>query len=257
MKKIKIIAVLLVFSAFLAGCGKAGDEAAHTSDETVAEVTKEETAASVTTAVETTETAGTSQTQRDLPEWVFDCGSGDYHVPQLTMNSIYANEINQEISAIYESIQNDDHYNSSKYITFLTDDGIASVVFVENGEWDDDIYHVYVININNGNVLTNEQIAQAAGVDDIRTAAMAGAEGWLDVHMPNWRDLIGTDDYRSGLLEDTFSEDRLNDDMMIGLTDDSQIFFVSYLASQGGADCYYEIYDARGNDLIELDSWVN
>ena len=45
--------------------------------------------------------------------------------------------------------------------------------------------------------------------------------------------------------------------MMIGLTDDSQIFFVSYLASQGGADCYYEIYDAQGNDLIELDSWVN
>lgn len=68
MKKIKIIAVLLAFSAFLAGCGKAGDEAAHTSDETVAEVTEEETAASVTTAVETTETAGTSQTQRDLPE---------------------------------------------------------------------------------------------------------------------------------------------------------------------------------------------
>ena len=86
---------------------------------------------------------------------------------------------------------------------------------------------------------------------------MQDAEGWLDVHMPNRRDLIGTDDYRSGLLEDTFSEDRLNDDMMIGLTDDSQIFFVSYLASQGGADCYYEIYDARGNDLIELDSWVN
>jgi len=35
------------------------------------------------------------------------------------------------------------------------------------------------------------------------------------------------------------------------------LVFSAFLASQGGADCYYEIYDAEGNDLIELDSWVN
>ena len=263
MKRIKAIVLLCALAVLCAGCipeiydctgdtsvALDSDETAETSVTTEVTETAEETPVS-------SEVSETAETERAMPEAVFDRGSGDYHVPELTLNSIDANEINQDISSIYESIQNDSHYNSSKYIPFLTDDGIMSIVFVENGDWDDDIYHVYVININNGSRLTNEQIAEAAGVSDITEAATTGLENFLDFFMPNWRSLMGTDDYRSQLLEDTFSEERLNDDMMIGLTDDSEMFFVSYVASQGGADYYYEIYDVNGNNLYSNDGWVN
>lgn len=256
MKRIKAIVLLCALAVLCAGCGSDIDSTEDTTEATPVPTEVSETT-ETTEVSETIETTETTETERAMPEAVFDRGSGDYHVPELTLNSIDANEINQDISSIYESIQNDSHYNSSKYITFLTDDGIMSIVFVENGDWDDDVYHVYVINLNNGSRLTNEQIAEAAGVSDIREAATTGLEGFLDYFMPNWRSLMGTDDYRSGLLEETFSEERLNDDMMIGLTDESEMFFVSYVASQGGADYYYEIYDVNGNDLYSVDGWVN
>ena len=189
--------------------------------------------------------------EQDLSSYVADIGgSSVYHVPQLLIEGEYASQVNAEISWIYGSYaqEQDRHYTGSEYIAFLSDGGCLSLVFVEQGIWDDDVYHVYNIDVNTGSRVTNEQIAEMAGVADIGQAASAAVMQYIDRYMP-----FPLSDEQ---MEYTLSEENLNSDMMIGLTSESEMFFVSEVGSLGGASYYYEIYDEDGNDLLHLDFWV-
>lgn len=57
-------------------------------------------------------------------------------------------------------------------------------------------------------------------------------------------------------IEKAFSEKRLNDKMMIGLTDEGKLFFISEFET--GAGELYGMYDANGKDLNDEDNpcWV-
>ncbi len=63
-------------------------------------------------------------------------------------------------------------------------------------------------------------------------------------------------EYYASAVEDTFSEDRINDDMMMGVTGDGTVFFISGVASLGGADWYYEMYDVTGQNMNKADGWI-
>ena len=152
------------------------------------------------------------------------------------------------------------HYYSSRYNAFLTGNGILSVVFVECGEWDDDVYHVWNIDVNSGERVDNRTMAEIAGVADIRGSAMDAVQTYLNnsglVHIENYEIVSIEYDYAREDVERSFSEEVLNDNMMIGITSDRTLFFVSPVASFGGAESYYRIYDAHGNDLDNVTGWV-
>ena len=189
--------------------------------------------------------------EQDLSSYVADIGgSSVYHVPQLLIEGEYASQVNAEILGIYAGYaqEQDRHYTGSEYIAFLSDGGCLSLVFVEQGIWDDDVYHVYNIDVNTGSRVTNEQIAEMAGVTDIGQAAEDAVLQYIDMYLPS--------PMLDEQMEYTLSEENLNADMMIGLTSESEMFFVSEVGSLGGASYYYEIYDEDGNDLLHLDFWV-
>ena len=242
-------------------------------DETTVQTT--ETSASETTEA-TTETTTTTTVFSfgKVTDYVVDARAdyqyleeyGQYHVPKLLFNSSYASEMQKEIDkcfAVYitelEEYGNT-HYYSTDYAAFLTDDGILSIVFVENGEWGDDIYHVWNFDVATGNKVDNYTIAEIAGVRDIRKTAMDAAQTYLNnsgmMVVENYELVSPSDDYYVKAVEDTFSEERLNDNMMIGLQSDGTIFFVSGIASIAGGEWYYRMYDAKGNDLYNVSGWV-
>ena len=191
---------------------------------------------------------------------------GEYHVPRVVFNSPYAQEMNDEIRDIFRDyaleISNvgDCHYWYTKYIAFLSPDGVLSVVFVEGGMWDDDIYHVWNFDVMTGNQVDNWTMAERAGVIDIRTAAMDAVQNYYNntgmLTVENYELQPGSFDYMKQAVEDSFSTDRLYENMPMGLTNEGKIFFVSGLASFGGADWYYRIYDASGIDLSYEEGWV-
>lgn len=191
---------------------------------------------------------------------------GEYHVPQVVFDTPYAKEMGDEIRGVFQDyaleISNVGrcHYWYTKYIAFLSPSGVLSVVFVEGGEWDDDIYHVWNFDVMTGNQVDNRTMAEQAGVFDIRTAAMDAVQNYYNntgmLTVDNYELQPGSFDYMHQAVEDSFSTDRLNGDMPIGLTNEGKLFFVSGLASFGGADWYYEIYDAEGNNLSREEGWV-
>lgn len=272
----KDIALILTVPFLLASCDVTSleIETSETSVIETSEITVTETSATETSIMETETTNETRNTpsvtpvttpsptptaipeslnlqEQDLSSYVADIGgSSVYHVPQLLIEGEYASLVNAEISWIYASYaqEQDRHYTGSEYIAFLSDGGCLSLVFVEQGIWDDDVYHVYNIDVNTGSRVTNEQIAEMAGVADIGQAASAAVMQYIARYMP-----FPLSDEQ---MEYTLSEENLNSDMMIGLTSESELFFVSEVGSLGGASYYYEIYDEDGNDLTHLDFWV-
>ena len=191
---------------------------------------------------------------------------GEYHVPQVVFTTPYAQQMANEIRECFEeyaleiSDMGYSHYWYTKYIAFLSPDGVLSVVFVEAGEWDDDIYHVWNFDVTTGNQVDNRTMAERAGVIDIRTAAMDAAQNYYNntgiLVVENYELVSSPIDYMFETVADSFSEDRLNENMPMGLTNEGKLFFVSGLASFGGADWYYEIYDAGGIDLTYEEGWV-
>ena len=191
---------------------------------------------------------------------------GEYHVPQVVFTTPYAEEMEKEIRDVFkyyaQEISNVGycHYWYTKYIAFLSPDGVLSVVFVEAGAWDDDIYHVWNFDVTTGNQVDNWTMAERAGVIDIRTAAMSAVQNYYNntgmLVVEDYELVSAPFDHMYETVADSFSEDRLNENMPIGLTNEGDLFFVSGLASFGGADWYYEIYDTGGIDLTYEEGWV-
>lgn len=235
--------------------------------ETTAETTAESTQ-------QTMDSSPTSAYYGDVSWYVIDARDdykhletdGQYHVPKVSFATGYANEMKLEIDgcfAVYAeelAEYGNCHYSSTEYAAFLTQDGILSIIFVEKGEWDDDVFHVWNFDVTTGNKVDNSKIAAAAGVRDIRKSAMDAVQAYLNrvgyVVVEDYQ-LVSSDfDYMEQPVADSFAENRLNADMPIGLMSDGSVFFISAIASVAGAECYYHVYDINGNDLYGAIDWV-
>lgn len=227
--------------------------------ETDTSETEEET--TTTTTEETTEAGNRYGKVTDYVIDVgadYDLGSGKYHVPFVTIDSTYTKQMREEIDGIFNYYHDlvaengDCHYTATYYLACLSPDGIISIVFVERGDWDDNVYHVWNIDCVTGLKVDNQIIADLAGIPDIRTAAMDAVQIYInsrgEIKCDNYEVIAGADHYRQPTA-DTFSEERINDNMMMGVTDDGTVFFISGVVALGGAEWYYEIYDINGNDL--------
>lgn len=191
---------------------------------------------------------------------------GEYHVPEVVFKTSYAAEMKQEIDgcfAVYADLIAEygySHYYSTHYIAFISPGGVLSIVFVEIGEWGDDIYHVWNFDINTGNKVENSKIAQLAGVKSIRQAAMDAVQKNLNqsgmIVVKDYQ-LVSSDyDYMKDTVANSFSKENLNDNMPVGLTNEGKMFFISPIASFAGADYYYTMYDIDGNGFYNDPAWV-
>ena len=244
-------------------------ESDETTEPTVTTETSE-TTTEATTEATTTTVAGFGR----ATDYVIDVRSdykhleiySEYHVPKVLLNSSDVDDMQKEIEQCFEGYAADiaeygnTHYYSTDYAAFLTQNGILTVVFVENGEWDDDIFHVWNFDVTTGKKVPNYKIASAAGISHIRQTAMDAAQAYLNNSgmfvVENYELVSPDDEFYAKAVEDTFSEERLNDDMMIGLMNDGSIFFVSGIASYAGGEWYYRMYDAQGKDLHNVAGWV-
>ncbi len=300
MKKTKVLAFLMA-ATMLASCSKAPEETEKTRKEretTTTTTTEETTEATPTPEPTPTPTPAPTETPTPTPiptpepnpyenEYVTDlcadyedlAGSGyTYHVPHITIDSEDTNAINNEIIEFMQRRIADNEeagvYSpavSSRYSMFITDNGLMTIVFRVCGACDDDAYHMWTIDVNTGARLSNSEIAAAAGVTDIRAAALTAAsefcnhrydydngpdntprfiDGELNPDLPAF-DLLSEPEYPLyDEMQATFSEERLNADMCIGLDSDSNLIFVSEVFSEGGASSYIECYASDGQPIV-------
>lgn len=193
----------------------------------------------------------------------------EYHMPHLLISSDYCNEVNSIITSFLSDREaqigsgEEPFYVSTRYTVFLTDEGVMSVVILYHGFTGNDNYIVYNIDVNTGEQVDNARIAEIAGIESIRQAAMDALQAYM-----NRSDLFfDVVDHHAVFPDDgndyttldenvdlTFSEEKLNDDMRIGLTDDGEMFFISDVCYARGAAFYTSMYVASDNGLSA--DWV-
>lgn len=283
----KIVSVLLASAMVLSlaacnangnGSDKSGRDSETEEDSRPAwgsetETETSETATEATTTTSETTAAAQGSQNGVITDYVYDMADSyksfgnDYHVPHINIQSEYTATIRMEIDEIFayynDLIERDGycHYTETNYLAYLSPDGIISIVFVENGEWDDDKYHVWNIDCVTGSKVDNRTVADYAGITDITATAKDACQLFINnrggLTVENY-ELVSPDaDHLRTAVEDTFSSERINDDMMMGLTGDGTPFFISGVVSLGGADWYYEIYDITGYNINDSEDWVN
>ena len=300
MKKTKILAIL-VAATMLASCAKTPDETEKTRKEreTTTTTTTEKTTTEATptpsptpTPVPTeapTPTPTTAPTPTPVPvvfenEYVTDlyadyeymASDRPYHVPHINIDSEDAASINAEILEIMQRPISEyetngyPHMYCSTYSMFLTDNGLLTIVFRLCGEWDDDDYYVWTIDVNTGARLSNSEIASAAGATDIRAAAVTALSefcnrrynyaddpefipvfinGELNSESPRYESMSDPEYYAYDEMQASFSEERLNADMCIGLDSDSHLIFISRVYSEAGSSSYNYCYASDGQQI--------
>ena len=278
MKKLTAVLLASAMVMSLAACGK--NNVTPTCDGGT-ETMKEEvvtTESDVTT--ETPETTDKASANGRIEDYVKDArdtykhlerDGNKYHAPEVLIDSGCAKDINQEIARRFESyeaaITTDgySHYTSSDYIVYLTKEGILTIVFVERGEWDDDIYHLYNIDVNTGDYVDNARLAEIAGITDIGKAAKDAVQAYFNatgnVKIENYKVVKDNNEPLNAMekeIEDSFLDERLNDKMLVGLTSEGKMFFISALGAFGGAEWYNRMYDVNGVslDTFENSDWV-
>ena len=134
-------------------------------------------------------------------------------------------------------------------------------MFIECDDNDLNEFHVYNLDVNSGEKVENARLAEIAGISDIRKTAMDALQAFY-----NRLEIFKIDNYKvvkeSGealdeqekAVEQSFGEKYLNQNMMLGLTNESKMFFVSPVCTTAGADIYYFIYDVDGIDLDDEDN---
>ena len=193
-----------------------------------------------------------------------DC---EYHVPELLVKSAYADSINQEIAKIFEKYKEEKNKNgecshySTEYIAYLTKEGILSLVFIECDDNDLNEFHVYNLDVNSGEKVENTRLAEIAGISDIRKTAMDALQTFYNrleiFKVENYKVVKESGealDEQEKAVEQSFGEKYLNQNMMLGLTNEGKMFFVSPVCTTAGAEIYYFIYDVDGIDLDDEDN---
>lgn len=185
-----------------------------------------------------------------------------FHIPEVLIKSSYADSINKAINKIVDGYKKDFKNGEetgvwgAEFIAYLTKDGVLSLVFIELGDNDCNEFHVYNIDVKTGEKVDNSRIAQIAGVSSIRKAAMDALTAQYNsgnvAKIENYKVVKKQGEKKDEMdseIERSFSEKHLNDKMMIGLTDEGKIFFISEFET--GAGEFYGMYDANGKILTD------
>lgn len=264
------------------------DTEASTSDTETSETTEATSETSLDTEDPSSDTSETETAETFLTlesVYVSDCGDEyagtgydhiAYHVPQIELESEDAGTINGEIKALVDEYlvadsEEEAAFGYSDYNVYITDSNLMTVVFCLFGWTDDDVFYMWTIDLDSGTRLTNREIADAAGISDVRAAAMYALDryfeafnltasggvvtepdfigGELNPEGPNYDYYTISEEVTEAALN-TYSEDTLNEDMMIGLDADSHLIFSSQVVSLGGALAYNQCYSSEGCSII-------
>ena len=189
----------------------------------------------------------------------------EFHMPEIQIKSSYTESINKEVATSLNDCRAEivkegtSDYGGSEYFAYLYKDEILSIVFIVLGPNDTDIFHVYNIDVKTGEKVDNARIAQIAGVSNIRQTAMDSLQAYYNqsdnYKIENYKVVREGDDLTDEEVkevESSFGEKYLNDNMMIGLTDEGKIFFISEMETSAGS--FFNMYDVKGNDLSGEDN---
>lgn len=190
----------------------------------------------------------------------------EFHFPELLIKSTYADSVNKDINKIIDRYKKDFKKGEStgvwgsEFFAYLTKEGVLSIVFMEHGDNDCNDYRIFNIDVNTGDKVDNARIAEIAGVSNIRKAAMDALQ---NLYNNDESEAYKLKDYKvvrekgekldeeGKAVEMSFSEKHLNDKMMIGLTGEGKIFFISEFET--GAGEFFGMYDTNGKRL-DVDS---
>ncbi len=189
----------------------------------------------------------------------------EFHMPEISIKSSYTESINKEVTKDISDCraelvkQGTTEYGGSEYIAYLYNEQILSVVFIVLGPNDTDFYHVYNIDVKTGEKVDNARIAQIAGVSSIRQTAMEALQTYYNrsenYKIENYKvvkEAGDVSDEEAQEIERSFGEKYLNDNMLVGLTDEGQMFFISELETESGS--FYNMFDQKGTDLSTDDN---
>lgn len=292
----KMVSILLASCMIFASVSCSGDRRSHRDDREEEEEEEEEEKETegtpeVTDVPETSETeAEPAETSAPTPtptpepepvgelsdyisdiseEYSYLSEDDMYHVPYLLIDSNDAENVNEYIEEDLYGIESDiEEYGYSyiwktKYIAFLSEDGILSLVFVMCGETDDDYYEVYNFDVHTGEEITDEELVELFGIDDIYDVFREALQNYYNktlegiVEVDNYEAVTYPEgfDYFAEVVSDTFYSDSFPEDVQIGVNDEGELFFVSYAASLGGADSYVQMFDLDGNSYYNDERW--
>ena len=256
MKKLIATILSITIAMSLAACS--GKQQETTVSETTVQVTettetsettKASETAETTTAVETTETTQASTapvlTKKDYVKnarskyksYVNGDKDKEFYAPEILIKSAYADQINKEIEDLFKGYKkalkkDDPGIYGTEYMTYLTKEGILSIVIKECRV--NDTYHVFNIDVTTGEKVDNARMAEIAGVKNIRQAAMDTLQSHYNgsTSGPKFKNYKAVAKKGKKLTKDdkkaqaSFDEKYLNDNMMIGLTDEGKMFYV-------------------------------
>ena len=175
--------------------------------------------------------------------------------PYILIDSDYCNYINEEFfthtNNLIEDVSTDGFFAFPEpdYSLFLTSEGCLTIIQKFYYPNDYVTCGVYNINVLTGEIMTNSEMAEIAGVDSIRQAGLEALQTYYNNHYtdasgnplvvdyqvnPENSYAIDFAGYFPELVGDSLSEEYINDDMRIGLTDDSEMFFAAYVMTPGG-----------------------
>ena len=200
-------------------------------------------------------------------KWTYE--TYEYHFPVLLIKSSYADSINKAMDKLVKAYQKEFKLNGNpgdcgtEYIAYITKEGILSLAFIVTSENDYLEFSVYNIDVKTGEKVDNAQIAEIAGISNIRKSAMDALQAKYNkgkqFRIKNYKVVKKKGKKKNSMdkdVEKAFSEKRLNSKMKIGLTDKSKIFFISEYET--GAGEFFGIYDENGKDLYysKNPNWV-
>ena len=266
MKKLVATILCLTIAMSLAACSKKAPEETSMSEPNVVETEvplPETTRPSETTANLASDLVKSKLEKLSVGE-EDDYGNKDevsFYIPELLVKSSYADSVNKEISDAYEKIKKDINSedavpcDGTAYISYLSKEGVLSLVFIVYSGAEDYEYKVYNIDTKTGEKVENTRLAQIAGVSDIRKAAMDALQNYFnkmgDYELKDYKVVSKNDEEefdKTADIENSFGEEYLNDKMQIGLTNEGKLFFISKYAEVSGMS-HLEIYDSNGTEL--------
>lgn len=178
-----------------------------------------------------------------------------YHIPQITLEGISTDAVNQIIYGELYGLLQADVYDCLEYgcsiwcygmtYTWVQKGTVVSIVAQADAPNDVSVYFVYNISAENGQLLTDAQLFAALQLTP--EDAIGQIRGSLEKYWEQFGDEnADAADWVADLREKTLSDENVADAFPC-LLSDGQLGFVGNIYSFAGADSYRYIMDMDGN----------